>query len=62
VYDNFVARCQTSKNLTATIQGGDADLDRMEQDMRRYNPEMQVFRTNMKTGDGIRELLDAILA
>ena len=39
-----------------------ADLDRMERDMRRYNPEMQIFRTNMKTGEGIRELLDAILA
>ncbi|MGB4578760.1 MAG: hydrogenase accessory protein HypB, partial [Methanoculleus sp.] len=31
-------------------------------DMRRYNPEMQIFRTNMKTGEGIEELLDAILA
>src|SRR5690554_1602563 len=39
-----------------------ANLDRMEQDMRRYNPEMQIFRTNMKTGEGIEELLDAILA
>lgn len=39
-----------------------ANLDRMEQDMHRYNPEMQVFRTNMKTGEGIDRLLDAILA
>lgn len=39
-----------------------ANLDRMEQDMRRYNPEMQIFRTNMKTGEGIEELLGAILA
>jgi hydrogenase nickel incorporation protein HypB len=39
-----------------------ADLDRMEQDMRRYNPEIQVFRTNMKTGEGVEDLLDAILA
>ena len=39
-----------------------ANLDRMEQDMRRYNPEIQIFRTNMKTGEGVEALLDAILA
>jgi len=39
-----------------------ADLDRMERDMHRYNPEMQVFKTNMKTGEGLEALLDAILA
>ncbi|QYZ79004.1 hydrogenase accessory protein HypB [Methanofollis formosanus] len=37
------------------------DLDRMEADMRRYNPEMQIFRTNMKTGEGMEALLDAVL-
>jgi hydrogenase nickel incorporation protein HypB len=35
--------------------------DRMESDMHRYNPEMQVFRTNLKTGAGIGALADAIL-
>jgi hydrogenase nickel incorporation protein HypB len=39
-----------------------ADLDRMERDMRRYNPEIRVFRTNLKTGEGVRPLLDALLA
>jgi hydrogenase nickel incorporation protein HypB len=39
-----------------------ANLDRMESDIRRYNPTMPVFRTNLKTGDGIAILLDAILA
>ena len=39
-----------------------ANLDRMEQDMRRYNPEMQTVRTNMTPGEGLGELLDAILA
>jgi len=39
-----------------------ANLDRMESDIRRYNPTMPVFRTNLKTGDGIATLLDAILA
>ncbi|WP_292364455.1 MULTISPECIES: hydrogenase nickel incorporation protein HypB [unclassified Methanoculleus] len=39
-----------------------ADLDRMETDMCRYNPEMKVFRTNMKAGEGLEALLDAILA
>jgi hydrogenase nickel incorporation protein HypB len=38
-----------------------ADLDRMERDMHRYNPGIQVFRTNLKTGDGVAALLDAIL-
>jgi len=38
-----------------------ADLDRMERDMHRYNPGMQVFRTNLKTGDGVAPLLGAIL-
>jgi hydrogenase nickel incorporation protein HypB len=39
-----------------------ADLDRMERDMYRYNPKMQVFRTNLRIGDGVAPLLDAILA
>lgn len=39
-----------------------ANIERMESDIHRYNPGMPVFRTNLKTGDGIAELLDAILA
>jgi hydrogenase nickel incorporation protein HypB len=39
-----------------------ADLDRMERDMHRYNPDMKVFRTNLKTGDGVDLLLDEILS
>jgi hydrogenase nickel incorporation protein HypB len=39
-----------------------ADLDRMERDMHRYNPGIRVFRTNLRTGDGVAPLLDAILA
>jgi hydrogenase nickel incorporation protein HypB len=38
-----------------------ANLGRMEQDMHRYNPGIQVFRTNLRTGEGTRQLLDAIL-
>jgi hydrogenase nickel incorporation protein HypB len=38
-----------------------ADLDRMERDMHRYNPGMAVFRTNLKTGEGVVPLLDEIL-
>jgi len=38
-----------------------ANLDRMESDIRRYNPGMKVFRTNLKTGDGLEGLLDTIL-
>jgi hydrogenase nickel incorporation protein HypB len=40
---------------------GGANLDRMESDIRRYNPGMKVFRTNLKTGDGLEGLLDTIL-
>jgi hydrogenase nickel incorporation protein HypB len=39
-----------------------ANLDRMESDIHRYNPRMPVFRTNLKTGDGISALLDTILS
>jgi hydrogenase nickel incorporation protein HypB len=39
-----------------------ANLDRMEADIHRYNPNMPVFRTNLKTGDGIEELLATLLA
>ena len=38
-----------------------ADLDRMENDMRRYHPGMRVFRTNLKTGEGIEPFIDALL-
>ena len=38
-----------------------ANLQRMEEDMYRYNPVIQVFRTNLKTGEGVVPLLDAIL-
>jgi hydrogenase nickel incorporation protein HypB len=39
-----------------------ADLNRMERDMSRYNPEMKIFRTNLKTGAGVDELLSEILS
>jgi Ni2+-binding GTPase involved in regulation of expression and maturation of urease and hydrogenase len=38
-----------------------ADVERMEADMYRYNPVIRVFRTNLKTGEGLPPLLDAIL-
>ncbi len=39
-----------------------ADLDRMENDMRRYNPAIRVFRTNLKSSEGIGPLLEALIA
>ncbi|WAI02124.1 hydrogenase nickel incorporation protein HypB [Methanogenium organophilum] len=39
----------------------DCDVERLETDIHRYNPEMPVFRTNMKTGEGMESLLDEIL-
>lgn len=38
-----------------------ANLQRMEDDMFRYNPIIKVFRTNLKTGEGVEPLLDTIL-
>ncbi len=38
-----------------------ADLSRMERDIYRYNPEMKVFKTNMKTGEGVDALLSEII-
>ena len=38
-----------------------ANLDRMQKDIARYNPTMPVFRTNLKTGDGVAALLEEIL-
>ena len=38
-----------------------ADLNRMEADMHRYNPRMQVFRTNLKTGEGLPAVVAALL-
>jgi hydrogenase nickel incorporation protein HypB len=38
-----------------------ADLDRMESDMHRYNPAMLVFRTDLRHGEGITHVLDALL-
>ena len=38
-----------------------ANLDRMEEDMHRYNPGMKVFRTNLKTGEGLAGVVAALL-
>ncbi|KQC05860.1 MAG: hydrogenase nickel incorporation protein HypB [Methanolinea sp. SDB] len=39
-----------------------ADLDRMETDMKRYNPSMKIFRTNLKEGTGVKAIVDALLS
>ncbi len=49
-------------NKTDLAEFVGCDISRMERDMRRYNPEIKVFRTNMKTGQGIDDIIDAILA
>jgi hydrogenase nickel incorporation protein HypB len=38
-----------------------ANLDRMESDMHRYNPEMKVFRTDLRRGEGIIPVMVAII-
>jgi len=37
------------------------NIERMEDDIHRYNPIMPVFKTNMKTGEGVLELVEEIL-
>lgn len=38
-----------------------ANIERMESDMLRYNPEIKIFRTVMKTGEGLEPLIEEIL-
>ena len=38
-----------------------ADLSRMERDIQRYHPGLPVFRTNLKTGEGLGPLLKEIM-
>lgn len=38
------------------------NVDRMVADIKRYNPEMVIIKTNLKKGEGIKEVADAILA
>ncbi|MHC1626460.1 MAG: hydrogenase nickel incorporation protein HypB [Methanoculleaceae archaeon] len=49
-------------NKTDLAEAVGADLDRMEADIHRYNPEMPVYRTNLRTGEGVAPLVEAILA
>jgi len=39
-----------------------ADIKRMENDMLHYNPEIKIFRTVMKTGEGLEPLIEEILS
>ncbi|HJJ90477.1 MAG TPA: hydrogenase nickel incorporation protein HypB [Methanocorpusculum sp.] len=38
------------------------NVERMINDIKRYNPEMIIIKTNLRTGEGISEIADAILA
>jgi hydrogenase nickel incorporation protein HypB len=33
----------------------------MEEDIHKYNPIMPIFKTNLKTGEGVEELVKEIL-
>lgn len=37
-------------------------VERMVKDILRYNPEMVIIKTNLKKGEGVKEVCDAILA
>ncbi len=38
------------------------NVERMIQDIKRYNPEMLIIKTNLKKGEGVKEIADAIIA
>ena len=38
------------------------NVERMVADIKRYNPEMIIIKSNLKKGEGIKEITDAILA
>ncbi|MDO5844189.1 MAG: hydrogenase nickel incorporation protein HypB [Methanocorpusculum sp.] len=38
------------------------NVERMIKDIKRYNPEMVIIKTNLRKGEGIKEVADAILA
>jgi len=38
------------------------NVERMIGDIKRYNPEMLIIKTNLKKGEGVKEIADAILA
>ncbi len=38
------------------------NVDRMVADIKRYNPEMLIIKTNLRKGEGVKEIADAILA
>lgn len=38
------------------------NVERMVTDIKRYNPEMIIIKTNLRKGEGVKEIADAILA
>ncbi|MDV0443726.1 hydrogenase nickel incorporation protein HypB [Methanorbis rubei] len=38
------------------------NVERMINDIKRYNPEMIIIKTNLRKGEGVKEVVDAILA
>ncbi|MCB2199077.1 hydrogenase nickel incorporation protein HypB [bacterium] len=40
----------------------DFDVDRMEEDARRLNPDVEIFKVSARTGEGIAEVADWLVA
>jgi hydrogenase nickel incorporation protein HypB len=38
------------------------NVERMVSDIKRYNPGMLIIKTNLKKGEGVKEIADALLA
>ncbi|MCZ9313709.1 MAG: hydrogenase nickel incorporation protein HypB [Methanocorpusculum sp.] len=55
--------CQiTVINKVDLAEAVGCNVERMITDIKRYNPEMIIIKTNLRKGDGVAEVADAILA
>ena len=49
-------------NKIDTLPVFDFDREKMERDARARNPEIEIFYISAKTGEGVQELADALVA
>ncbi len=55
--------CQiTVINKVDLAEAVGCNVERMITDIKRYNPEMIIIKTNLRKGEGVKEVADAILA
>lgn len=49
-------------NKADLLEFTDFDVDRMEEDARRLNPDVEIFKVSARTGEGIAEVADWLIA